>query len=241
VQETRPRTGRGRSTGTVEAGHHEQSLDDWLGDVSDDDWDEHPAPRADAWAAAPTYESRPADDPDDRPAAPAGARNAVDTRRATVERRRIVAGGVLVAILGIVAAALVVLLRGGDTAPVTPTVPAATITAPNESEAPTVPATTTPSTPSTTPETTSPAEGAATFTLPEGTKLRRGEEADAALVTELQRALSSAGYDPGPADGTYGEQTEAAVTAFQQDNQLTADGVVGPDTAAALNTALAGD
>jgi g-D-glutamyl-meso-diaminopimelate peptidase len=52
--------------------------------------------------------------------------------------------------------------------------------------------------------------------------------------------LTSAGYDPGPVDGTFGAKTEAAVTAFQQDNGLSADGVVGPETASALNSALAG-
>jgi len=58
-------------------------------------------------------------------------------------------------------------------------------------------------------------------------------------VRELQQALTAAGYDPGPADGTYGEQTEAAVVAFQQSNGLSVDGRVGPETAAALNSALA--
>jgi len=59
------------------------------------------------------------------------------------------------------------------------------------------------------------------------------------VVRELQQALITAGYDPGSVDGTFGPATEAAVTAFQQDNGLSADGVVGPDTAAALNSAIA--
>ena len=46
-------------------------------------------------------------------------------------------------------------------------------------------------------------DGASTFALPEGTKLQRGE-GDPALIEELQQALSKAGYDPGPADGTFG-------------------------------------
>ena len=69
-------------------------------------------------------------------------------------------------------------------------------------------------TPSTTPTETTPAapsENAPTFTLPEGTKLQRGESVgesdltvstDPELIAELQRALTSAGYDPGSPDGT---------------------------------------
>ena len=107
------------------------------------------------------------------------------------------------------------------------------------------PSTTTPSTEPTTPTTTTPTttqpetSEATGFTLPEGTKLQRDAENDAAVVRELQQALTAAGYDPGPADGTFGEQTEAAVIAFQQANGLSVDGRVGPETAAALNSALA--
>lgn len=232
---------------TAEAGHREQSLDDWLGDVSDEDWDENPAPRTEAWPAAPAYGSRPQEEPapehaDDEMAS-ARAGGAADARRAAIERRRLVAGGALVAILGVVAAVLVVLLRGGDATPVPPaTAAAGTITAPSETEPPatqTAPATTTPSSSTSPSETTQPAGTGSGFSLPEGTKLRSGEEADPALVASLQRALTSAGYDPGPADGTYGARTVAAVVAFQQDNELDPDGVVGADTAAALNAALA--
>ena len=60
------------------------------------------------------------------------------------------------------------------------------------------------------------------------------------MIRELQQALSSAGYDPGKVDGRYGPRTEAAVVAFQQANGLSPDGVVGPDTASALNNALTG-
>ena len=63
---------------------------------------------------------------------------------------------------------------------------------------------------------------------------------DPEVVTALQQALVSAGYDPGEADGTFGPQTEAAVVAFQQDNGLSPDGIVGPETASALNAAVAG-
>ena len=60
------------------------------------------------------------------------------------------------------------------------------------------------------------------------------------LIEELQEALTKAGYDPGPADGTFGRRTEAAVIAFQEANGLSVDGRVGPETASALNSAIAG-
>jgi N-acetylmuramoyl-L-alanine amidase len=54
------------------------------------------------------------------------------------------------------------------------------------------------------------------------------------LVLQVQQRLSKLGYEPGPADGIYGVKTAAAVRAFQIDNGLVADGMVGPQTAAAL-------
>jgi len=60
----------------------------------------------------------------------------------------------------------------------------------------------------------------------------RGEDAKA-----VQRALKAAGYDPGDIDGIYGLKTLAAVLAFQRAKKLTADGVVGEKTAAALGGA----
>jgi peptidoglycan hydrolase-like protein with peptidoglycan-binding domain len=49
-------------------------------------------------------------------------------------------------------------------------------------------------------------------------------------VQQLQVALKEIGQDPGPVDGAFGPQTEAAVKAFQQERGITADGVVGPIT-----------
>jgi peptidoglycan hydrolase-like protein with peptidoglycan-binding domain len=41
-------------------------------------------------------------------------------------------------------------------------------------------------------------------------------------------------WDPGPIDGDFGPQTELAVTNFQNDVGITADGIVGPVTWTAL-------
>ena len=53
-------------------------------------------------------------------------------------------------------------------------------------------------------------------------------------VTDIQNALTSQGYFSSKVDGIFGEQTKKAVIAFQKDNGLTADGVVGSKTLAAL-------
>ena len=57
-------------------------------------------------------------------------------------------------------------------------------------------------------------------------------------VREIQEALRNAECDPGPVDGQLGPQTRAAIRKFQRLNGLTADGVVGPKTAAALDIEL---
>lgn len=55
--------------------------------------------------------------------------------------------------------------------------------------------------------------------------LKRGSKGDA--VRQLQEKL---GVDAGNAFGTYGPKTEAAVIAWQKENGLTPDGIVGPLT-----------
>ncbi len=59
-----------------------------------------------------------------------------------------------------------------------------------------------------------------------------------ANVTKVQQRLIKFGYLDGEADGRYGEATQAAVRWFQRNNGLTADGKVGPATAAALGVTL---
>ncbi|WP_158845755.1 caspase family protein [Saccharothrix deserti] len=65
--------------------------------------------------------------------------------------------------------------------------------------------------------------------------LTRGSQGED--VRRLQLVLKQANYDPGQADGIFGERTENAVTDFQRDHGLEADGKVGPKTWGAL-TAL---
>src|SRR3954453_475181 len=60
-------------------------------------------------------------------------------------------------------------------------------------------------------------------------------------VLEVQRRLDELGYSPGELDGTFGVAAESAVRAFQADHGLEVDGVAGPMTLAALETAEPGD
>ncbi len=53
-------------------------------------------------------------------------------------------------------------------------------------------------------------------------------------VQRIQHRLVELGYAPGSEDGVYGPQTAHAVTAFQGDRGLVADGEVGPRTLKAL-------
>lgn len=54
------------------------------------------------------------------------------------------------------------------------------------------------------------------------------------MVTKIQQKLKNWGYYSGTVDGVFGSKTEASVKNFQKKNGLTADGVVGAKTLAAL-------
>lgn len=54
-------------------------------------------------------------------------------------------------------------------------------------------------------------------------------------VISLQHRLEALGYDPGAFDGSFGPSTRSALERFQQDHGLSADGIAGPDTLAALD------
>ncbi len=53
-------------------------------------------------------------------------------------------------------------------------------------------------------------------------------------ITEIQRALKSAGYNPGPIDGTIGSDTMSAVNAFQRAKGLPVDEYLNMSTVRAL-------
>ncbi len=71
-----------------------------------------------------------------------------------------------------------------------------------------------------------------------------GELADVELGLDLdtvagaQEACRRLGHDPGPVDGIYGPKSRAAVTAFQRERGIKADGIVGPVTRSAFRAAL---
>ncbi len=53
-------------------------------------------------------------------------------------------------------------------------------------------------------------------------------------VADIQKKLFAEGYNPGAVDGVYGPKTRAAITQFQADNGLVADGIVGKGTSLVL-------
>jgi hypothetical protein len=70
------------------------------------------------------------------------------------------------------------------------------------------------------------------------TTLKPGDQG--AQVVVLQKALKALGHSPGAIDGKYGPITKSAIASFQTDARLTADGIFGPLTLAALRSALQG-
>lgn len=59
-------------------------------------------------------------------------------------------------------------------------------------------------------------------------------------VSQVQRKLKQWGYYSGSVDGVFGQATYNAVVRFQKKNGLTADGVVGTQTAAAMGLTFSG-
>jgi len=71
---------------------------------------------------------------------------------------------------------------------------------------------------------------------PSSQTLRRGDRKSAVLY--LQRLLLSFLYPIEELDGIFGDETERAVKAFQTENNLVADGIVGRNTWNALNSSI---
>lgn len=86
----------------------------------------------------------------------------------------------------------------------------------------------------------SPASGASGRRAPQlsvtSPFIRYGDRGDD--VRAVQEALTFLGYSPGPIDGIFGPMTNEAVRRFQSDQRIAVDGIVGPETIAALNVEL---
>ncbi|MDD2648247.1 MAG: peptidoglycan-binding protein [Eubacteriales bacterium] len=76
-----------------------------------------------------------------------------------------------------------------------------------------------------------------TETIGNAYTLRLGDSG--ALVTAAQKKLIALGYITGTANGAFDNAMKAAVTAFQKQNRLTQDGVIGENTLKALNSTTA--
>lgn len=74
------------------------------------------------------------------------------------------------------------------------------------------------------------------FTAANAAVVKQGSSG--ATVKKIQTKLKNWGYYTGAVDGVYGAKTKAAVQYFQRRNGLTADGVVGKATAAAMGITL---
>ena len=199
-------------------------------------------PEEDDWFATPFQEPMETDEvawQDDEPAPPP-PRRAPD---GLAQRQIVIVLAVLAIIAVIVIAILLVRAVSGSDDPTTP--PVTTATTPTD----TTPASTTPT--DTTPTDTTPTDTTPTERRPRPRRRRPAAShrcrrrrpsvpgTTGSSVTDLQKALNQLGYDAGTADGNYGAGTTAAVSAFQKDKGLTQDGVAGPTTLAAINTALA--
>jgi hypothetical protein len=127
---------------------------------------------------------------------------------------------------------------GGSTPPVTTTLPAASTTAPGGTTQTTTAATTTTKPATTTTRkrgssgsnTTAPTT--TTFPVAGRPVLKLGSNGPD--VVSLQQRLAALGYNPGTTNGNFDAGTQTAVINFQKAKKLTADGVVGATTWAAL-------
>lgn len=128
----------------------------------------------------------------------------------------------------------VVVLRSGDSRPPQSMATTTTVDAgPRTTTSVRLPSSTSSSSSSSTSTT---AEVEATSTTAAGERvLHKGSRGDE--VVEIQKFLKSAHYDPGPADGAYGQATAYAVQAFQGLHGITKSGNWGPSERAVMRRA----
>ena len=93
----------------------------------------------------------------------------------------------------------------------------------------------------TTGATTSTTQATTTTTLATTTTSTVAASEATALVSAIQQQLQALGYFDGVTDGIYGPVTAAALTEFQTDVGITADGEYGPETYSALAVAVEKD
>jgi hypothetical protein len=184
-----------------------------------DDWFDEPEPLTETQSGANRGVHEDADEvwvlPEDEDAGGGGHREfKIAGRTLTMTQLMIIAASLLAIFFAILAAAGVF---NGAKAPAPPVAPTTTVPPP----------TTAASTPTnTTPTTQAPAQ-----------TLKPGDTGS--QVKDLQRSLTALGF-PVKVDGDYGPSTQTAVEQFQSSKNLDADGIVGPQTLAALQKALAG-
>ena len=190
-----------------------------------DDWFDEPIPPPDPRRRAPV------DEPDEESWTVPSDFERAPSRDRKVAREPIVIAGreltttqLVIAAVAVIAILLAILAAAGVFSGNSPKSTAPPVTTPTTITTPTNPATTTHHT------TPPPA-----VTVPT-TALKPGDTGT--QVTELQKALNYLGYSVGTADGSYGPATETAVMSFQTDHSLTADGIAGPETLAAMKTAV---
>ena len=190
--------------------------------ADDDDWFRDPFQEPDEPSSEVAWED------DDEPPPPAGPPG-------LGERQAVVVLAVVAIVVVIAVAILIVRAFGDDsgsgTTATTPTTPAATTTSTTTTSTTTTATDTGPTT--TTPTSTTPSVSP----VPTDAVLKAGSTG--ASVEALQLALTELGYEPGAADGKFGAATTQAVSAFQAAEGLKEDGIAGPETLAAVNTALA--
>jgi hypothetical protein len=194
-------------------------VDDWLADEGGIDWSTDPRPHE----GEPEWPQQP------ERARPAGLVRAPSVHdgaasEAVLRRRRLLAIGAVAAAIVIAIIVAVVAANGGSGG--SPDTTVATAVTPQ-----------TPEGTSTEAATTTSASAPATVTVPASGPISAGDSGPA--VETLQQALKQLGLYKGAVDGDFGQGTTDAVIAFQNAHNLKPDGIVGLETATAINDALA--